>query len=51
MLQYFFENIHKNNKDFNSSSAYLFENLNIMKAGEEYTSNILIRTVIHSKKN
>ena len=31
MLQYFFENSEKDN-------SYLFENLNIMKAGEKYTS-------------
>ncbi len=33
MLQYFFE---KDNKD----NCYLFENLNIMKAGEAYTSHM-----------
>jgi hypothetical protein len=33
MLQYFFENSSKDN-------GYLFENLNIMKAGEKYTSHI-----------
>jgi len=33
MLQYFFENSSKDN-------SYLFENLNIMKAGEEYTSHM-----------
>jgi hypothetical protein len=33
MLQYFFENSEKDN-------SYLFEGLNIMKAGEKYTSHI-----------
>ena len=33
MLQYFFENSGKDN-------SYLFENLNIMKAGEKYTSHM-----------
>lgn len=33
MLQYFFENGSKDNR-------YLFENLNIMKAGEQYTSHM-----------
>ena len=33
MLQYFFENSSKDN-------SYLFENLNIMKAGEQYTSHM-----------
>lgn len=33
MLQYFFENSEKDN-------SYLFENLNIMKAGEEYLSHM-----------
>jgi len=33
MLQYFFENSSKDN-------SYLFENLNIMKAGEEYTAHM-----------
>ncbi|MDR3597997.1 AAA family ATPase [Clostridium sp.] len=33
MLQYFFENSNKDN-------SYLFENLNIMKAGERYTSHM-----------
>lgn len=33
MLQYFFENGSKDN-------SYLFENLNIMKTGEQYTSHM-----------
>ena len=33
ILQYFFENSSKDN-------SYLFENLNIMKSGEEYTSHM-----------
>ena len=33
MLQYFFENSEKDN-------SYLFENLNIMKAGEKYISHM-----------
>ncbi|MVX64151.1 AAA family ATPase [Clostridium chromiireducens] len=40
MLQHFFENSPKDNNDSNFSSAYLFENLNIMKAGEEYISHM-----------
>ena len=40
MIQYFFENSKKDNKDSNSSSAYLFEGLNIMKVGEQYTCHM-----------
>jgi len=40
MLQYFFENSSKDNKDSNSSSASLFEGLNILKSGEKYTSHM-----------
>ncbi|MZK52082.1 AAA family ATPase [Clostridium beijerinckii] len=40
MLQYFFENTEKDNKDSNSSSVCLFEGLNIMNQGEKYTSHM-----------
>ena len=40
MLQYFFENSSKDN-------SYLFEGLNIMKEGEEYTSHMKKYPVIN----
>ena len=47
MLQYFFEETERDTSDNSSKNAYLFENLNIMSAGEKYTSHMSQYPVIN----